>query len=75
VYYTHKGDGEFTFEPAAVLVDALGIIRGEYRTQAQNLDTEIIMRQLDVLAHEMRNSKGANRLAYEAAHLFLCYAH
>jgi protein SCO1/2 len=75
VYYTPKNDGGFTFEPAAVLVDALGMIRGEYRMQAQNLDTKVIMRQLDVLAREMRNSTGANRLAYEAAHLFLCYAH
>ena len=74
VYYTPKSDGGFTFEPAAVLVDPLGIIRGEYRTQAQTLDTKIVMRQLDVLAQEMRNNTAAGRLAYEAAHLFLCYA-
>jgi protein SCO1/2 len=74
VYYTPKSDGGFIFEPAAVLVDSLGMVRGEYRTQTQNLDAKVILRQLDVLAQEMRNSTGAGRLAYEAAHLFLCYA-
>jgi protein SCO1/2 len=75
VYYAAKPDGEFTYEPALVLVDGLGIIRGEYRAQAQNLDAAIIVRQIEVLQNEVRNSAGANRLAYEAAHFFLCYAH
>jgi protein SCO1/2 len=75
VYYAAKPDGEFTYEPALVLVDGLGIIRGEYRAQAQNLDAATIVRQIEVLQSEVRNSAGANRLAYEAAHFFLCYAH
>jgi len=28
---------------------------------------------LGVLAEEVQNSSGAAKLAYEAAHLFLCY--
>ncbi len=75
VYYAPKPDGGFTYEPAMVLVDALGIIRGEYRAQAKNLDATTILRQIEVLQREVRNSTGANRLAYEAAHFFLCYAH
>jgi protein SCO1/2 len=75
VYYAAKPDGGYNYEPALVLVDGLGIIRGEYRAQAQNLDAATIVRQIEVLQSEVRNSAGANRLAYEAAHFFLCYAH
>jgi protein SCO1/2 len=75
VYYAAKPGGGYTYEPALALVDGLGIIRGEYRRPAQNLDAATIARQIEVLQSEVRNSVGANRLAYEAAHFFLCYAH
>jgi hypothetical protein len=37
-------------------------------------ESERILRHLGVLAEEVINSQGANSLAYEAAHYFLCYA-
>ncbi len=74
VYYAPKPGGGYEYEPAAVLVDPFGMIRGEYRLQARSVDSQVILHQLDVLAQEMRNSAGAGRLAYEAAHLFMCYA-
>jgi len=43
-----------------------------YATEVSNADR--ILRHLGVLAEEVRNSKGTTKLAYEAAHLFLCYA-
>lgn len=75
VYYSAKPDGSFEFEPAAVLVDEYGIIRAEYRGQAQTLDAQTVLRHITVLEDEIRNGRGASRAAYEAAHFFLCYAH
>jgi len=75
VYYAAQPAGGYTYEPALALVDGLGIIRGEYRAQTQDLDAATIVRQIEVLQREVRNNAGANRLAYEAAHFFLCYAH
>ncbi len=73
VYYQPKDDGSFAFDPRFVLVDGWGIIRGQYRYRTVTPDTDRILRHLGVLAAEVRNSKGAATLAYEAAHLFLCY--
>jgi protein SCO1/2 len=73
-YYEPNEDGSFSFDPAFVLVDGWGIIRGEYRYQTMDSDTERILRHLGVLAEEVINSQGANSVAYEAAHYFLCYA-
>ncbi len=70
-FYQAKADGSFTFDPQFVLVDGLGIIRAKYRTSA--LDLTIIQRDLELVTAEARNSKGAAKFAYEAAHLFLCY--
>lgn len=75
VYYAAGPDGEYAFEPAIVLVDGLGMIRGDYRRQTQNLDAATILRHIEVLQNEVRNDSGLSRLAYEAAHFFLCYAH
>ncbi len=72
VFYQPDGKGGFQFDPAFVLVDGWGIIRAEYRNQLPN--PERIWQHLLVLQEEARNSTGASRLAYEAAHLFLCYA-
>ena len=49
------------------------MIRGEYRYQTNASDADKIVRHLDVLGEEVRNSHGAASLAYEAAHFFLCY--
>jgi protein SCO1/2 len=74
VYYEPQGDGRFGFDPVYILVDGWGIIRGEYRYRTLTPDVERIIRHIGVLAEEVRNSHGPTRLAYEAAHLFLCYA-
>lgn len=74
VYYTPNADGSFTLAPVFVLVDGWGIIRSEYRYQTLTPDVERILRHIRVVAEEARNSKGTARFAYEAAHLFLCYA-
>lgn len=73
-YYEKKEDGSFAFDPAFVLVDGLGIVRAEYRYSTEVANADRILRHLGVLADEVRNSSGTNKLAYEAAHLFLCYA-
>ncbi len=73
-YYEPKEDGAFAFDPTFVLVDGWGIIRGEYRYSTEVSTADRIVRHLAVLADEANNSKGTARLAYEAAHLFLCYA-
>lgn len=71
-YYTPDGQGGFKFDPAYTLVDGWGIIRAEYRGAAT--DPEHILRHIAVIREEIQNSKGAAKVAYEAAHLFLCYA-
>ena len=73
-YYEDKGDGNFALDPGYVLVDGWGIIRAEYRYSTQVSDADRILRHLGVLAEEVKNSTGSAKLAYEAAHLFLCYA-
>jgi protein SCO1/2 len=73
-YYQQKEDGSFIFDPKFVLVDGLGIIRGEYRYQTMTPDADRILRHMGVLAEEVRNSQGAATVDYEAAHYFLCYA-
>lgn len=75
VYYDSAGvqpDGSFAFEPDFVLVDGNGILRARYRTDA--LDAETAARHFELVAREVRDSNGPARLAYEAAHLFVCYA-
>lgn len=74
VYYEPDGAGGYRFDPAFVLVDGWGIVRGKYRYQVRTPDSERILRHIGVLAEEVQKSTGANKLIYEAAHLFLCYA-
>ncbi|MCX7851722.1 MAG: SCO family protein [Caldilineales bacterium] len=74
VYYQPREDGRFDFDPVYILVDGWGIIRREYRYRTLTPDVDRIVRHIGVLAEEVQNSRGAARLAYEAAHLFLCYA-
>ncbi|MFZ2489268.1 MAG: SCO family protein [Anaerolineae bacterium] len=73
-YYTPDEAGGFRFDPTFVLVDGWGIIRGKYRYQVQIPDSDRILRHIGVLAEEVQKSTGANKLIYEAAHLFLCYS-
>jgi protein SCO1/2 len=70
-YYSQNEDGTFAFDPAFALVDGWGILRAKYRTA--NPDPELIRRDVELLVDEVQNQEGASRLAYEAAHLFLCY--
>ena len=73
-YYEQKPDGSFAFDPVFILVDGWGVMRGEYRYQTEISTADRILRHLSVLTDEVQNSKGSAKLAYEAAHLFLCYA-
>lgn len=73
-YYEHKDDGTIAVDPAFVLVDGWGTIRGEYHYRSTVPETDRILRHIGVLADEVHKSNGAATVAYEAAHLFLCYA-
>ena len=72
-WYEARTDGSFAFDPTLVLVDGWGIVRGEYRYQTLASDGDRILRHIGILGEELRNSHGANSIAYEAAHFFLCY--
>jgi protein SCO1/2 len=61
----------FDFDPTFVLVDGAGIVRAKYRTAT--LDLAVVERDLTLIATEAIQSQGSLRLAYEAAHLFMCY--
>jgi protein SCO1/2 len=71
-YYEPDGKGGFSFDPALILVDGWGIVRAAHRRQMPTADQ--IMRQIQVIEEEIGKSKGVAKLAYEAAHLFACYA-
>lgn len=73
-YYEPQADGTFKFSPTFVLVDGWGIVRGQYRYETITPNSERIARHVGVLVEEVQKSIGAARFAYEAAHLFLCYA-
>ena len=69
-YYNQKDSG-LVFDPAFMLVDGSGVLRAEYRTAVP--DTNILLRDINLLVEEAHNTTGPQKLAYEAAHLFLCY--
>jgi protein SCO1/2 len=73
-FFDTRDDGSIRLDQSFVLVDGNGIIRNEYKYETQTSSSERIIRHLGVLAEEAENSNGAASLAYEAAHLFLCYA-
>lgn len=73
VYYERQTDGSFQFDTAFVLVDGWGIIRSQYKYQTMLPEADRILRHIETIAIENRNSQGIASLAYEAAHLFLCY--
>lgn len=72
-FYEIKTDGSIRFDPGYVLVDGAGVVRGEYRYQTLADDSDKITSHVAVLAEEIRYADGAGAIAYEAAHLFLCY--
>jgi protein SCO1/2 len=72
VYYEPDGAGGFKFAPAFTLVDGWGIIRAVHRNRTP--DADLLVRQIRVIDEEVRKSRGVARVAYEAAHLFACYA-
>jgi protein SCO1/2 len=73
VFAEERDDGSFAFDPAFVLVDGWGVIRGEYRYSTLADDADKLIRHIGILGDELRNSHGATSIAYEAAHVFLCY--
>lgn len=72
-WYEQQPDGSFRFDPYYVLVDGWGVIRGEYRYETLEGQADKIVRHVGILSEELRNSEGVASLAYEAAHIFLCY--
>jgi protein SCO1/2 len=70
-FYERDSRGQLQLDPALMLVDGLGILRAKYRGRLPSPST--ILRDIDLLTQEARNSTGLTRYAYEAAHLFLCY--
>lgn len=70
-YYVTNEQGVVEMEPSLMLVDGLGVLRASYRAPLPSADT--LLRDIDLLVQEARNSQGLTRYAYEAAHLFLCY--
>ena len=71
-YFNQEADGTFTVDPVFALVDGMGILRATYRTASPDISR--LTRDLGLVVAEVRNSTGVNRYAYEAAHLFMCYA-
>jgi len=72
VYYDTTGPVT-EFDPVFVIVDGAGLIRGEYRYATLASDADRLTRHISLLGNELRNSKGAASLVYEAAHILLCY--
>ncbi len=74
IYYGPHPDDPATFEyrPGVFIVDGNGILRREYRWGVPSVDG--LLEDLRVLAREVNAAEGAERLAYEAAHIFACYS-
>jgi protein SCO1 len=73
VFYEARPEGGVRFDPAFVLVDGWGITRANNRVGIPG--AEVLAGQIRLLANEIRASTGVARYAYEAAHLFSCYAY
>lgn len=71
LYFNKSDDGRIVFDPGFMLVDGIGILRAEYRTGTPK--AERIVSDIELIVKEVNNSDGANKVAYEAAHLFMCY--
>lgn len=73
VYFDRSDAGEVEFDPVFVIVDGVGLIRGEYRYGSLVSDVDRLTRHLSLMGDELRNADGPASLVYEAAHVFLCY--
>jgi protein SCO1 len=73
VFYEPRPEGGVRFDPAFVLVDGWGITRASNRVGIP--DAATLADQIRLLGNEIRASTGVARYAYEAAHLFSCYAY
>jgi protein SCO1 len=71
VYYAPIADGGLTVDERVVLIDGNGLVRAEY--EGAQIDVQRVLRDLRLLEEEAA-STGLWRSAYEASHLFLCYA-
>ena len=71
--FFEQTDSGYRFDPVFIIVDGYGVIRGEYRYQTLVDDADRLVSHVNLLGEELRNSTGAATVAYEAAHLFLCY--
>ncbi len=71
VAYKRLPDGKVDFLNRFELVDGWGIVRAEYIFGLPS--AEELTRDIQLVVSEARNSHGAARYAYEAAHLFGCY--
>jgi protein SCO1/2 len=72
VFYQETTTG-FVFDPAFVLVDGRGVVRGQYRYATLSEDADKLVRHIGLLGEELRNAGGVTSVAYEAAHVFMCY--
>ncbi len=72
-FFETNADASIRFDPGYILVDGAGVIRGDYRYQTLADDADKIVRHIDILASELKYADGSAAVAYEAAHLFLCY--
>ncbi len=71
LYFDRKDAETMVFDPGYFLIDGIGIMRAEYRTATPGADR--ILRDIGFVVEEIKNSDGAAKYPYEAAHLFLCY--
>lgn len=65
-----ENDVTFVYDRTLVLVDNQGVLRARY--DVHQVDPETLARDIRLLRDEA-NAEGTARLAYQAAHLFLCY--
>lgn len=72
VFFRETAPGQFEFSQRMYLVDGTGLTRAEYTSFVPTPDR--LMRDIRLVAEEARNSEGLGWYAYEAAHLFGCYA-
>ncbi len=71
-YLDVQPDGSIDFDHGFAIVDGNGVLRAEHRYETSTEVADDLIRQLDLLASELGQS-GLAGLAYDAAHLFLCY--
>ena len=61
----------FVFDPALVLVDPQGVVRGRWRVTDPGVSAGRLFTQMASVIREAQ-ATGVQRWVYEGAHLFLC---